>query len=206
MTPIPPSFLMAGFFYLCYTGSVHKIGEEGKLLKDYDWWVKAWNAYNNPPTKTIPLDASDALQGKITSVVVLVIAIFAIPLIIRRAIADAKEDMMGKIELVAAVIASVCLSVMCVWMVYDAFAMEQTQEVKTSVTHPLGFEDQLEKDFKVSNLSCKTDAYLILPDHGSYDCTFTSKDGKSVTKGTLVITESEKVGLYDANGKLVETR
>ena len=66
---------MAGFFYLCYTGSVHKIGEEVKLLKDYDWWVKAWNAYNNPPTKTIPLDASDALQGKITSVVVLVIAI-----------------------------------------------------------------------------------------------------------------------------------
>lgn len=62
---------MAGFFYLCYTGSVHKIGEEVKLLKDYDWWVKAWNAYNNPPTKTIPLDASDALQGKITSVVVL---------------------------------------------------------------------------------------------------------------------------------------
>jgi putative Mn2+ efflux pump MntP len=57
--------------------------------------------------------------------------------------------MMGKIELVAAVIASVCLSVMCVWMVYDAFAMEQTQEVKTSVTHPLGFEDQLEKDFKI---------------------------------------------------------
>lgn len=96
MTPIPPSFLMAGFFYLCYTGSVHKIGEEVKLLKDYDWWVKAWNAYNNPPTKTIPLDASDALQGKITSVVVLVIAIFAIPLIIRRAIADAKEDMMGE--------------------------------------------------------------------------------------------------------------
>lgn len=174
-------------------------------MKDYDWWVKAWNAYNNPPTKTIPLDASDALQGKITSVVVLVIAIFAIPLIIRRAIADAKEDMMGKIELVAAVIASVCLSVMCVWMIYDAFAIEQTQEVKTSVTHPLGFEDQLEKDFKVSNLSCKTDAYLILPDHGSYDCTFTSKDGKSVTKGTLVITKGEKVGLYDANGKLVET-
>lgn len=62
---------MAGFFYLCYTGSVYKIGEEVKLLKDYDWWVKAWNAYNNPPTKTIPLDASDALQGKITSVVVL---------------------------------------------------------------------------------------------------------------------------------------
>lgn len=61
-------------------------------MKDYDWWVKAWNAYNNPPTKTIPLDASDALQGKITSVVVLVIAIFAIPLIIRRAIADAKEE------------------------------------------------------------------------------------------------------------------
>ena len=121
---------MAGFFYLCYTGSVHKIGEEVKLLKDYDWWVKAWNAYNNPPTKTIPLDASDALQGKITSVVVLVIAIFAIPLIIRRAIADAKEDMMGKIELVAAVIASVCLSVMCVWMVYDALPWNKPKKSK----------------------------------------------------------------------------
>lgn len=89
---------------------------------------------------------------------------------------------------------------------YDAFATEQTQEVKISVTQPLGFEDQLEKDFKVSNLSCKTDAYSNLPDHGSYDCTFTSKDGKTVVNSTLVVTEDEKVGLYDANGKLVETR
>lgn len=93
---------MAGFFYLCYTGSVHKIGEEVKLLKDYDWWVKAWNAYNNPPTKRFHWTRPMLSKGKFTSVVVLVIAIFAIPLIIRRAIADAKEDMMGKIELVAA--------------------------------------------------------------------------------------------------------
>lgn len=175
-------------------------------MKNYDWWIKAWNTYNNPPTKTVPMDVSDVFQSKIMSVVVLVIAIFAIPLIIRRAIADAKEAVMGKIGLVAAVIASVCLFVMCVWMVYDAFATEQTQEVKISVTQPLGFEDQLEKDFKVSNLSCKTDAYSNLPDHGSYDCTFTSKDGKTVVNSTLVVTEDEKVGLYDPNGKLVETK
>ena len=167
-------------------------------MKDFSKWMEAWNTYNNPPTKTVPLTTAEIHNLRFWAIVPLVAVVLAVLVfwVASYLGGDSKSNLKSIALGGLAVVALYALP-----LVY-AFTVTTTT-VKVDAPLPASFITQAERTFGVRNLSCPTevmDAGSVLPDAGSYQCVVTSGESDSNLSDVTLVVAGHNVGLYDKDG------
>lgn len=164
-------------------------------MKDYAAWVKAWKTYN--------LHYS-ALAWLILALVLVLIASIAFANA-RNVAKKGLPDIPGsRIALLSKAMLVVSLAFAMLgglaYMQSLRITAEMVKEPAT-VSEPLKFGSQLEKDTGVNGLSCGTSLDLTdMPADGTYDCRYLDGHGTLHRDATLVV-DGTKAGLYNGQGK-----
>lgn len=168
-------------------------------MKSYDAWVKAWKTYN--------LHYS-ALAWLILALVLVLIAGIAFANARNVAKKGLPDTPGSRIALLSKVMLAVSLAfVMLGGLAYMQSLRITAEMVKepATVSEPLKFGSQLEKDTGVNGLSCGTSLDLtVMPADGTYDCRYLDGHGTLHRDATLVV-DGTKAGLYDGQGKTMFT-
>lgn len=164
-------------------------------MKDYAAWVKAWKTYN--------LHYS-ALAWLILALVLVLIASIAFA----NARNVAKKGLPNTPGSRIALLSKAMLVVSLAFAMLGGLAYMQSLRITAemvkepaTVSEPLKFGSQLEKDTGVNGLSCGTSLDLTdMPADGTYDCRYLDGHGTLHRDATLVV-DGTKAGLYNGQGK-----
>lgn len=173
-------------------------------MKDFSKWADAWNTYNHPPTRQVPLTAAELSANEHTAwVVIAIMCVFTLLTVIFHCLAER-----AVLFAVLSAIFTGCGMFILLFGLLAVFALQQpVKTVDENVPRPASFITQVEREFGVSNLSCPPkdmDAIRGLPDKGSYPCTYLDARG-TLRKATLLVADGNKLGLYDTDGKPLKT-
>lgn len=163
-------------------------------MKDFSKWMEAWNTYNNPPTKTVPLTAAEIHNLRFWAIVLLVVVVLAV--LVFWVAGDSKSNLKSMALFGLACVASFAL------VLGYAFTVT-TDTFKVDAPLPASFITQAERTFGVRNLSCPAevmDAGSVLPDAGLYQCVVTSGESDSNLSDVTLVVAGHNVGLYDKDG------
>ena len=167
-------------------------------MKDFSKWVEAWNTYNNPPTKTVPLTAAEIHNLRFWTIVLLVVVVLAVLVFwVASYLGGDSKSNLKSITLGG-------LAVVALYALVTVYAFTvTTTTVKVDAPLPASFITQAERTFGVRNLSCPAevmDAGSVLPDAGSYQCVVTSGESDSNLSDVTLVIAGHNVGLYDKDG------
>lgn len=175
-------------------------------MKDFSKWVDAWNTYNHPPTRQVPLTAAELSANKHTAwVLIAIMGVFTLVAVILHCLAERAV----LFAVLSAIFTGFGMFLLFFGMLAVAVLLQPMKTVDENVPRPASFITQVEREFGVRNLSCHPkdmDATSDLPDKGMYQCSVTyGRDDANLRNVRLVVADHNRVGLYDTDGQSLKT-
>ena len=177
-------------------------------MKDFTKWVEAWNTYS--PSHKITPGSPVYICNEIGMTLAMVAAVLVLTVTVY-AYATREDIEHGKTSHII-----MCMFSLAIVGVILMFVSEQLPSHSTSSTKPPTLSQQIERTWNLDTLNgCKridgTDSIFgsngeHLPDsklkNGIWECVASTDER---TQRVLVHIKGDKVGLYDANGKMLKT-
>ena len=180
-------------------------------MRDYTAWLKNWSDYYTPPKKTVPLTTAELAANQHWGwfFIALIVAVIVGAILVVAYILKQDSDSDPTWAVVGVIVSAILVLAPLMWGAVTSFTGTE-KTITVDVSEPASFIAQTEKTFGVRNLYCPSEvmrARGTLPDKGSYRCTVTGGENDSLLRNvTLVVTENNRIGLYDEQGKAVNGR